>query len=86
LLGRSWVRRWPSCSCGLIRDALDVQVIRLNERFADNLQIGFIAFQDGRRPDQRWHEPGEVLAKLGHLSIARQFSAVADPQRRPPYC
>ena len=28
-----------------IRDALDVQVIRLNERFADNLQVGFIAFQ-----------------------------------------
>jgi hypothetical protein len=27
------------------RDALDVKIIRLNERFADNLQVGFIAFQ-----------------------------------------
>jgi HK97 family phage major capsid protein len=28
-----------------VRDALDVQVIRLNERFADNLEVAFIAFQ-----------------------------------------
>jgi HK97 family phage major capsid protein len=29
----------------VIRDALDVQIIRLNERFPDNLEVGFIAFQ-----------------------------------------
>jgi HK97 family phage major capsid protein len=27
-----------------VRDALDVQVIRLNERFMDNLQVAFLAF------------------------------------------